>query len=91
MYMSLLMNDTDTYWHMGTVWVSDHYEQVDAWGGVSVTVFVVLLLCLVFYTINCVVDTTAGVYNGIQKVVYVVTLPIALPTKWAYRRLSADI
>ena len=91
------MNDTstdtstDTYWHMGTVWVADHYEDADTFGGVALIIFVVLMFCLVFYAINCVADTTVGAYNGVRKVVYVVTLPITAPTKWAYRRLSSDI
>ena len=80
----------DTYWHRGTVWVSDHYDGADTWGGVIIVVFVLFLLCLVFYAINCVSDTTVGAYNGVRKVVYVVTLPVTMPAKWAYRRLSTD-
>lgn len=87
------MNDTsaDTYWHMGTVWVNDHYEDADTWGGALLVVFVVFLFCLVLYAINCVANTTVGAYNGFQKIIYVVTLPLVLPTKWAYQRLSTDI
>ena len=80
----------DTYWHTGTVWVYDHYEEGDAWMAAIPIFFLLFLLCLVLYAINCVADTTVGALHGAQKVVYVATLPITLPARWAYERLRTD-
>ena len=79
----------DAY-HYGYNWMHDHYDNGD-YGLVAVPVVLFFTaLCFIFIIVDCVTTGASRAYSGGRKIIYLVTLPVTLPTRWAYSRLSAE-
>jgi len=79
----------DAY-HYGYNWMHDHYDNGD-YGLVAVPVVLFFTaLCFIFIIFDCFTTGASRAYSGGRKIIYLVTLPVTLPTRWAYSRLSAE-
>lgn len=79
----------DVY-HYGYNWMHDHYDNGD-YGLVAVPVVLFFTaLCFIFIIFDCFTTGASRAYSGGRKIIYLVTLPVTLPTRWAYSRLSAE-
>lgn len=79
----------DVY-HYGYNWMHDHYEHGD-YGLVAVPViFFFFIICLIFIVFDCFTTGAARAYNGGRKIVYITTLPVTLPIRYAYNRINQE-
>jgi len=79
----------DAY-HYGYNWMHDHYDNGD-YGLVAVPVVLFFTaLCFIFIIFDCFTTGASRAYSGGRKIIYLVTLPVTLPTRWAYSRMSAE-
>lgn len=80
---------SDAY-HYGYNWMHDHYEHGD-YGLVALPIIVFLfILCFIFIIFDCFTSGATRAYNGGKKIVYIVTLPVTLPTRWAYKKMRVQ-